>query len=175
VTPFALLWFLTLPLSAFFAPLLAGSRGTPTKTHIALALLLLLVGGIGDVQRLAEQHALHRWQPVEARVVRSEAGRRPHGWRFEYEYRIGDTTFRGSRYTLAPYFRSRRGTQALLAKYPVGQPLTVFVDSKAPEASVVYGKPHYALPLAGALLHTLLAVGLARGWLRTPEQARASR
>jgi hypothetical protein len=161
MSPLQFLWFLTLPLGAFAALVLAGSA-REMRTKLALAALLLTVGVWGDLLLLREQLVLGSWLPTPARVVRSEKGEGRSEWRFEYEYESGGALHRCGAYSKSPRFRSREDTQALIAEYPVGRAIVVHVDPQDPSQAVVYSRAHYGLPIAGLLLHGWLAAALVR-------------
>jgi hypothetical protein len=161
VSPWQVLWFLTLPVGAFAALVLSGSaRGV--RTVIVLAALLLAFGLAGDLLLLQEQLALSSWPPTPARVVRSERGEGRSEWRFEYEYERGGSLHRCGAYTKSPRFRTREDTEALIAEYPVGRTIVVHVNPSDPTQAVVYAEPRYALPVAALLLHAWLAAALVR-------------
>jgi hypothetical protein len=161
VSPFQILWFLTLPIGAFAALALSGfARASPAG--LGSAALLLAFGGVGDVLLLREQIALTQWLPTAARVVRSEKGEGRNEWRFEYEYESGGSVHRCGAYTKSPRFRTREDTEALIAEYPVGRAIVVHVDPQDPQRAVVYAEPRYGLPIAGLLLHGWLAAALVR-------------
>ena len=161
MSPFQILWFLTLPIGAFAALVLSGfARGS--RAGLASATLLLAFGTVGDVLLLREQLALAHWLPTAARVVRSEKGEGRNEWRFEYEYESGGSMHRCGAYTKSPRFRTREDTEALIAEYPVGRAIVVHVDPQDPQQAVVYAEPRYGLPIAGFLLHGWLAAALVR-------------
>jgi len=166
VSPFQILWFLTLPLGAFAALVCSGYTGA-WKSGLALAAALLAFGWVGDFLLLREQLGLASWVATAAHVVRSEKGEGRGQWRFEYEYESGGAVQRSGAYTKSPRFRTREDTEALIAEYPVGRAIVVHVDPHDPKQAVVYAEPRYALPVAGLLLHGWLALALVRA-LRQP-------
>jgi hypothetical protein len=161
VSPWQILWFLTLPFGAFAALVLSGSARN-VRAVIVLSALCLAFGLGGDLLLLREQRALSSWLPAPARVVRSEKGEGRGEWRFEYEYESGGAVHRCGAYTKSPRFRTQKDTEALIAEYPVGRTIVVYVDPLDPRQAVVYAEPRYALPIAGFLLHGWLAAALAR-------------
>ena len=161
MSPWQVLWFLTLPLGVFAALVLSGAaRGM--RVVIVLSLLVLAFGLGGDLLLLREQLALSSWLPTPARVVRSEKGEGRSEWRFEYEYESGGALYRCGAYTKSPRFRTQKDTEALIAEYPEGRSIVVHVDPLDPKQAVVYAEPRYGLPISGFLLHGWLAVALAR-------------
>jgi hypothetical protein len=160
VSPWQVLWFLTLPVGALAALVLSGS---PRRGRIVPASTLLLAFGlVGDLLLLREQVALSSWRATPARVVRSEKGEGRNEWRFEYEYESGGSLHRCGSYTKSPRFRTREDTEALIAEYPVGRAIVVHVNPLDPKQAVVYAEPRYALPISGLLLHGWLAAALLR-------------
>ena len=166
MSPWRVLWFLTLPLGAFAALVLSGytRRG---GIVLASSGLLLALGLAGDLLLLREQLTLSTWLPTPARVVRSEKGEGRNEWRFEYEYESGGSLHRCGSYTKSPRFRTREDTEALIAEYPVGRAIMVHVNPLDPKQAVVYAEPRYGLPISGLLLHGWLAAALLRA-LRQP-------
>jgi len=163
VSPWQVLWFLTLPIGAFAALVLSGyTRGV--RAGLAFGALLVAFGLVGDLLLLREQFALASWRPTAARVVRSEKGEGRSEWRFEYEYESGGAVHRSGAYTKSPRFRTREDTEALIAEYPVGRAIVVQVDPRDPKQAVVYAEPRYGLPIAGFLLHGWLAAALVRAF-----------
>ena len=163
MSPWQVLWFLTLPIGAFAALVLSG-YGRGVWAVLGLGALLLAVGLVGDVLLLREQFALASWPPTTARVVRSEKGEGRNEWRFEYEYESGGGVHRCGAYTKSPRFRTREDTEALIAEYPVGRTIVVHVDPRDANQAVVYAEPRYGLPIAGFLLHGWLAAALLRAF-----------
>jgi len=168
------LWVMTLPLAALFLIFLPGWRGAGRAVPVA-AWGVVLAGVAGDLGALAFQHELTTWEPVEAWVVLSERGARRYDWRFQYEYTWEGRTYRGSRLTYAPRWRSREDTDHLAEAYPEGEPITVFVDPDRPERASVNAGPRWALPGGAFALHGALAGVLLLHRRRRQREAPAGR
>lgn len=167
MSPTDFLWFVTLPLSVFFALVLAGAARRPGRGMLLLAAATLVVGFAGDARAWLLQRELSTWQPMPAHVLVSEKGQERGEWRFQYGYDAAGRAQTGSRYTYSPHFNSRRGTEELIEEYPVGRPITVYVDPTDPERSSVYATPRYGLPLGALAIHAWLGAALARSLRRS--------
>ena len=167
MSPTDFLWFVTLPLSVFFALVLAGIATRPARGFLVLAAVTLVAGFAGDARAWLLQHELSTWQPLPGHVLVSEKGQERGEWRFQYGYEAAGAARTGSRYTYSPHFNSRQGTEELIEEYPVGRQITVYVDPTDPERSSVYATPRYTLPLAALAIHAWLGAALARS-LRRP-------
>ncbi len=152
----AIAWVLSLPVAVVLLLALAGRAGTGVAR---LGATVAALGLAGDAARLLEQRELARFEPVPAEVVTSERGARRYAWEFEYAYEVDGTRYLGSRLTNRPRLRSRGDTDALAARYPLGERITVHVDPEDPTRAVVDARPAWLLPGVATALH--LGLGLA--------------
>lgn len=161
MTILAALWVLSFALAVVLGLVLLASAG-PGRALVAATLGVALYGLAGDAAWLARQAEVAGWEPVEARVVVSERGRRRNDWRFAYTYRWEGERHRASRFTYRPRLRSREDTDRLAERFPEGRTFTAYVDPDAPSHAVVDKRPVYALPALGFALHGALLAALLR-------------
>lgn len=135
----------------------------------AMALIALVMGAAGYRRALSQAD----WPAVPGTVAAAEvitttipgpALRRADVVRITYDYRVGDTGYRGDRVNLNPVpveVDSEEG-QRLLATYPTGAAVTVYHDPADPAQAILEREPSPLGFWAGlALLGMAGVVGLA--------------
>ena len=114
---------------------------------LLLACLGLIQWRIGRMQRTVSR--ARNWPTVPGRIVSGSIAMRSislprgrsytYGANIGYEYEVGGRRYRSDRYSLSGQhqFSFEGRAKRLLAKFPVGTPVTVSYDPAKPEAGVI--------------------------------------
>ncbi|MBT2323159.1 DUF3592 domain-containing protein [Variovorax paradoxus] len=136
---------------------------------ILLAVFYFTCAALGAFLRQSQAHASFipvGAMVVEASVVSSGSAAAAHGESFSprivYRYSVGGKAYQGDRYFFAgDGWRDAASAQAVVARFPAGSSVHVYVD-KADPAQAVIDK---SKPRLGVLLYLLPIAGLGLGVL----------
>ena len=155
----------------------------PIGFIVSFGSLFMLVGLAVIVTQIVmpwlSARASSDWKQTPCKILSSNIEEH-HGDRttysvdIEYEYSVANQTYRSSRYDFSTMSRSRKACREIIAKYPVGQQSTCYVDRDAPDGAVLARTALFAWPISvlGGIfivVGALVAIGIPYGLKKKKE------
>lgn len=125
-----------------------GNEGKKAPAWLAEAIIMIGVAGLYFFvgRPWFQSRAVGNWKTVSGTVVSSavkeEIGEAGDEFRPEihYSYSIDGKTYEGKRYEILAWARPEAKAKAIVSQFPVGAPISVFVNPENPNESVLSGK-----------------------------------
>jgi hypothetical protein len=115
-----------------------------------------------------EQQIQAGWREVSGTILKSEVSFDWEDYRpiVEYEYQVDGKSYRGDKIVIGPlvHFNWKGPASRLVARYPVGSKVTVYVDASNPRRATLQISTDRNLPLLlvslGAMALIIIAVSI---------------